>query len=77
MLLKAQLAEAKQELERLEILADGLIAEVRLELNPVADSFVELDLDKARGLFEELYRHWKEARRLSERIARLVEALEG
>lgn len=75
LVLRARREEAKRELERLEIVAARLVADVRLVLDPYADSVTELDLRRGRELFEELYRHWQEARRLKEKISRITEDL--
>jgi len=72
LVLRARKEEAKRELERIEIVAARLVADVRMLLDPYADSVTELDLRRAHELMRELYGHWEEARRLKEKIDRIT-----
>ena len=71
LLMRARRTEARRRLAEVETVCDGLIAEIRMALDPYADSVTELELDRVRTLFEELYEKWTEARALSEKIRRL------
>ena len=75
LILRARREEARRELERLEIVGARLVTDVRMLLDPYADSVTELDLERVKELFGELYRYWQEARKLREKIARISEAL--
>lgn len=75
MMLKARIAEERRRLSDLELVSRGMLAELRLILDPYADPFEELDLEKARVIFEELYRKWREGREVKERLSRMEKDL--
>jgi len=71
LMLKARIAEEKKRLSHLELTAQGLLAELRLILDPYADLLTEVDMEQARAVFEELYSRWKEAREVKEKLSRM------
>jgi len=75
--LESRLRGAEEDLRRLEVKADGLVAQIRFKIDPYADSVTELDTDDARIAMEELCKVKAEAVELKRRIKEYKGALYG
>lgn len=76
LILKGRLTEARRKLTDLELLLEGLLADLRMKLDPYEDLY-ELEVDKIRALFEEFYQRWREAKELRDRVRKWEEDLSG
>lgn len=75
--MKMKLTQERYDLKRAKTEADGLLEALRVELKPVVLCEVEdLDLDRARDIFNDLYAKWRVVRALVKNIARLEAELE-
>lgn len=75
--IKGQLADAKQEFERISILADSRLISIRTILNPYTDDITELNIEKAAVEMTELAKNHAELKALKSKIKKLDEALNG
>lgn len=76
-LMKGQLAEAKDKLTNLEVEAKGLILIVRQYLNPYEPDITRLKIDQAASSMERLNTIHQEMVRLKKLAGELDEALHG
>lgn len=76
-LMKAELADAKNEFEKISILADCWLISIRTRLNPYAGDITELNIEKAAVEMGELTKNHADLKRLKEKIKKLDEALNG
>jgi hypothetical protein len=75
--LKTKLTQERYDLKRAKLEAEGILVALRAELRPAALCGVEeLDLDRARDIFNDLHAKWRVVKALIKNIARLEEELE-
>ena len=77
LLLKARLAEKKKTLEEMKRRADSYIIILRDIIDPYAEDFTDLDLDRAMTAMRDFARLWNEAKDLKSQIARMERDLNG
>ena len=75
--LKGRLADAKQELQRLEIRGNALMKQIHHCLDPYADSVTDLDANKAQVLLQDLVEIRNQAASLKAKIAEFEQDLNG
>lgn len=76
-LLKARLADKKKSLESMKLKADNYIILLRDVIDPYAEDFTVLDLDRASITMQDFVSLQKEAKLLKDQIARMENDLNG
>jgi hypothetical protein len=71
---KGQLAEAQEEFRKVELLADSLLMEIRMKLNPTQE-FCDFDEESVFTLIENWRNNQLKGRKLLEKIAELKSLL--
>lgn len=76
-LIKARLADCRDQKEQLELQGESLLITLRQTLDPYADSIADLNTDRASQAMSDLHACARELRGLNGKIRRLEEGLHG
>lgn len=71
---RGQLTQAQEEFKKVEVLADSLLTEIRMKLNPTQE-FNEFDEEKVFSLIETWRNNQLKGRKLLEKISELKSML--
>jgi hypothetical protein len=74
--MEGALAKKRERLEKAKISAEGYLIALRAELKSY-EEIEDLNLDRAKGFFDDLYSRYREIQALKEEIAKLEGELYG
>lgn len=76
-IIKTEMNDCEQELARIEIQADAAVTQIRLKINPNADSVTDLATGEALVLLKGLHKEKERAEFLKKKIKKYQEQLYG
>jgi hypothetical protein len=75
LLLKAKLADKKDQMKKLVLKAENYIISIREALDPYEEEFTDLEIDRALSAMQDFHILWLQAKQLKEQIKKIEKDL--